>query len=293
MSRRNFGSELIQGLELFRLEMARPQVNHDVKPLTLAVDFTYVRPEDNCLSNMASLEQAAGDASDFDSLGRRRPKRVAAATRRSSGDRSKDMITLYDHPRSGNCHKVRLFLSMLKLSYESVFVDVLAGLNHEAWFDQINPKQQIPVLIDDGFAIQDSQAILVYLARAYDDQWFPDHPRETSQIVEWLSFAAKEIANGLQASRLFFIADEGIDIDSAQDEGRRALATLDRHLSVRRWLCLDRPTIADVACFPYVGLAREGKLPLDAYPNVTAWIDRLVELPGYISMEGLPSSNLR
>ena len=29
------------------------------------------------------------------------------------------MITLYDHPRSGNCHKVRLFLSVLGLAYEA------------------------------------------------------------------------------------------------------------------------------------------------------------------------------
>jgi glutathione S-transferase len=199
------------------------------------------------------------------------------------------MITLYDHPRSGNCHKVRLLLSMLALPCQSVFVDVLAGLNHGTWFDQINPKQQIPVLVDDGFVIQDSQAILVYLARAYDSQWFPDSPREAGQIVEWLSFAAKEVANGLQASRLFYIADEGIDIKSAQLEGARALATLDRHLVKRRWLCLDRPTIADLACFPYVGLAREGRLPLDAHPQVMAWIKRLVDLPGYVSMEGLPS----
>jgi glutathione S-transferase len=175
------------------------------------------------------------------------------------------MLTLYDHPRSGNCHKVRLFLSMLALPYRSVFVDVLPGANHEKWFDDINPLQQIPVLVDDGFTIQDSQAILVYLAKRYDNQWFSDDAREAGQIVEWLSFAAKEVANGPQASRLFYIADEGIDIEAAQSEGRRVLAILNRRLADRRWLCLDRPTIADIACFPYVGLAREGKLPLDEH----------------------------
>jgi glutathione S-transferase len=198
------------------------------------------------------------------------------------------MITLYDHPRSGNCHKVRLLLSILNLAYESVFVDVLAHANHEAWFDQINPIQQIPVLVDDGFSIQDSQAILVYLAKRYDERWFSDDPREASRIVEWLSFAAKEVANGLQASRLFYIADEGIDIDAAQKEGRRVLAIFDRRLANQHWLCAGRPTIADIACFPYVGLAREGQLALDEHRNVTAWIERIAKLPGYVTMEGLP-----
>jgi glutathione S-transferase len=199
------------------------------------------------------------------------------------------MITLYDHPRSGNCHKVRLLLSMLGLSYQSVFVDVLADVNHQSWFDQINPIQQIPVLVDDGFTIQDSQAILVYLAKRYDGRWFSDDPREAGQIVEWLSFAAKEVANGLQASRLFYIADESIDIEAAHSEGRRVLTILDQRLTDRRWLCLDRPTIADVACFPYVGLAREGKLPLDEHKEVMAWIERIVGLDGYVPMDGLPS----
>jgi glutathione S-transferase len=199
------------------------------------------------------------------------------------------MITLYDHPRSGNCHKVRLLLSMLGLRYQSVFVDVLAHVNHQSWFDQINPIQQIPVLVDDGFTIQDSQAILVYLAKRYDGRWFSDDPREAGQIVEWLSFAAKEVANGLQASRLFYIADESIDIEAAHSEGRRVLTILDQRLTDRRWLCLDRPTIADVACFPYVGLAREGKLPLDEHKEVMAWIERIVGLDGYVPMDGLPS----
>ena len=199
------------------------------------------------------------------------------------------MITLYDHPRSGNCHKVRLLLSMLRLAYEAVFVDVLAHVNHQPWFDRINPLQQIPVLVDGGFTIQDSQAILVYLATRYGDQWFSEDPREAGKIVEWLSFAAKEVANGLQASRLFFIADEGIDIEAAQKEGRRVLAILDRRLTNCQWLCLDRPTIADIACFPYVGLAREGGLTLDDHRNVTEWINRIAGLNGYVTMDGLPS----
>jgi glutathione S-transferase len=198
------------------------------------------------------------------------------------------MITLYDHPRSGNCHKIRLFLSILGLPYQNVFVDVLSGVNHEHWFDQISALQQIPVLVDDGFTIQDSQAILVYLAKRYDNLWFSDDPREAGQIVEWLSFAAKEIANGLQASRLFYIANEGINIEAAQREGRRVLAILERRFTDRRWLCLERPTIADIACFPYVALAPEGKLPLYEYKQVVAWVERIAGLDGYVPMEGLP-----
>ena len=50
---------------------------------------------------------------------------------------------------------------------------------------------------------------------------------------------------------------------------------------------LDRPTIADIGCFPYVALASEGEIPLDAYPSVRSWIDRIKSLPGFVGMPGI------
>ena len=46
-------------------------------------------------------------------------------------------------------------------------------------------------------------------------------------------------------------------------------------------LALDRTTIADVACFPYVESAPESGIPLDAYPNISAWLKRCMALPGW------------
>ncbi len=37
----------------------------------------------------------------------------------------------------------------------------------------------------------------------------------------------------------------------------------------------------------YIALARDGKIELDAYPNVLSWIERVKQLPGYIPMTGI------
>jgi len=37
---------------------------------------------------------------------------------------------------------------------------------------------------------------------------------------------------------------------------------------------------------PYIALAADGKIALDAYP-VVAWIERIKEHPGYVGMPGL------
>jgi glutathione S-transferase len=65
------------------------------------------------------------------------------------------------------------------------------------------------------------------------------------------------------------------------------LTQLAQQLQQHDWLALDRPTIADVAVFPYIALAREGKIDLDAYPPVLQWIERVKQLPGYIPMSGI------
>ncbi len=59
------------------------------------------------------------------------------------------------------------------------------------------------------------------------------------------------------------------------------------HLCTRDWLAAGRPTVADVACFPYVALAPEGEVALHPYPQVLRWIARIKTLPGFIGMEGI------
>ena len=197
-------------------------------------------------------------------------------------------LILYDHPLSGNCHKVRMFMTMLGVPFRAELVDVLKRENQADWFVALNPLKQIPVIRDGDAVVQDSQAILAYLARKHDPRWFGKTPSETAAVLEWLSYAAKEVSNGPQMARLWHLVGEDIDINRASAEGHRVLKHLDGILAQRSWLALGRPTIADLAVFPYVALAREGKLPLDDCPHILAWIDQISALPGYVPMKGLP-----
>jgi glutathione S-transferase len=74
---------------------------------------------------------------------------------------------------------------------------------------------------------------------------------------------------------------------AAQEQTKAVLRILEGRLATRPWLELGRPTVADIACFPYIGLAPEGGVPLTPYPGVSAWVDRVKALPGYVAMPGL------
>jgi glutathione S-transferase len=52
-------------------------------------------------------------------------------------------------------------------------------------------------------------------------------------------------------------------------------------------LASDRPSIADIACFPYVALAPDGGVSLDAYPTIRLWSRALRSLYGFIEMPGI------
>ncbi len=198
------------------------------------------------------------------------------------------MIQLYDVTLSGNCHKARLMLSLLGLEYELLPVKLQQGEHKSEPFLQLNPFGQVPVLVDGDVIIRDSQAILVYLARRYGgENWLPLEAEAMSQVMRWLFTAANDIQHSVAAARKHFLLNEQLDVNLAQKKAHQILQIMDAHLSDRTWLECDRPTIADIACFPYVALAPEGKVFLDSYSNVTAWSERIKQLPGYVGMPGI------
>ena len=198
------------------------------------------------------------------------------------------MLKLYDQTLSGNCYKARLMLSLLRLEYELLPVNLKAGEHKTEQFLQLNPLGQVPILVDGDVVVRDSQAILVYLARRYgSEDWLPLEAEAMSKVMQWLSFATNDIQYGLAAARRYYLVNAQLDIEQAQQKAHQTLQVLNQHLETRNWLECDRPTIADIACFPYVRLAPDGKVSLKAYPRLFAWIENTKQLPGYVGMPGL------
>lgn len=198
------------------------------------------------------------------------------------------IVKLYDMELSGNCYKIRLLCALLGLSYESVPVDLMKGEHKKPDFLALNPRGQVPVLEDDGTVLWDSMAILVYLARKYaDDCWLPAEAESLATVMQWLAVSENEILYGLARARAVTRFHRPWDLAQCQALGRIGLEVMERHLQHQPWLAGDHPTIADIACYPYVALAPEGGVSLDEYPHIHQWIARIQALPGYVSMPGL------
>jgi len=209
------------------------------------------------------------------------------------------VLTLFDHPRSGNCYKVRLFLSLVGLAYESRYVDVLGRANRQPGYAALNPFCQVPTLRDGDALVWDSQAILIHLAARHAPAFLP--PAGTlahARVQQWLSVSANEIANSLQPLRLVHIVGVGeaahhlgvavdrFDLAGCIARSERLLAVIDGHLARDGpWLATPAPSVADIACYGYVSRCHEARIDLARYPAVAAWAGRIQALPGYQSME--------
>jgi glutathione S-transferase len=199
--------------------------------------------------------------------------------------RDRSPIRLYRFAVSGHAHRAELFLSLLGLPFERIEIDLMQGEHKRPEFLARNPFGQIPVIEDGEVTLADSNAILVYLARRYDEseQWYPSDALATAEVQRWLSQAAGPLASGAATARaavIFKRARQQAPVDIAV----KLFERMNKHLEKRAFLTGTTPTIADVAMYTYTAHAPEGGVPLDPYPHVQAWLARIEALPGFIGM---------
>ena len=194
-------------------------------------------------------------------------------------------MTLYDRPTSGHCHRVRLFLSILGIDYQTVHIDVSGGRRPAPGYLALNPLGQVPTLVDDDVVITDSTAALVYLAKKHDRKdWLPEDPSGAAAVQRWLSSASGELYRGPVLCRAAKVFGRDTDVAAAQGWAKRLFDWMEAHLAERDWLAAERATIADIAMYSYVRVADEGDLDLAPYPAIERWLAAVERLEGFEPM---------
>lgn len=192
-------------------------------------------------------------------------------------------MKLYMTQSSGNAYKVRLLLEMLKVPYEKAMVDFPNKEHKQRAYLAINPRGQVPALEDEGRVFWDSTACLVYVARKHGgERWLPTDPAGMAEVMQWLALSNNELHYGLQWGRGVVNKIKTGNLEEYQGYGNKGLEVLQGRLKGNDWLALNRPTIADLACYPYVALSPEGGFKLENYPAVQAWVKRVEALPGWV-----------
>ena len=151
---------------------------------------------------------------------------------------------------------------------------------------RINPRGQVPVLIDGELALYDSTVILEYLEDRFPSP--PLAPREPAAraICRQLEDLGDELTSGPSASLIDELwkkpageARDAARIKQAHEGMEHAYARLERQLDGRDWLC-GAFGVADIACYVPVSFAGfVGHGPGEAHPRVRDWLARAGERP--------------
>jgi glutathione S-transferase len=149
-------------------------------------------------------------------------------------------------------------------------------------FLQLNPAGTIPTIVDDGFALAESMAINLYLAKKYGSQCspplYPESPEEEAQVWRWSLWAQGHLEPWLQRDANL----EAVRIaasDAAKAAVQTALSTLDRVLSERVWLVGDHFTVAELNVAGVLSPSRMDGGQLDRHRHASAWLARCYDRP--------------
>ena len=191
--------------------------------------------------------------------------------------------TLYDYPRSGHSHRVRLFLHLLGVEHETVTIDMAAGEHKADDYVKLSPLGQVPTLVDDDVVITDSTAAIIYLAKKYGgSNWLPEDPAGAASIQRWLSAASGELYRGPVMARAGRLFGRDVDYERAVAESERLFNWMQAELGSRTWLAADHPTIADIAMYSYIAVANEGDLDLTPWPAIRRWLADVEEIDNFL-----------
>lgn len=208
-------------------------------------------------------------------------------------------MRLYDTERSGNAWKVRLLAGLLDIALERKTLSIDAGDLQDQAFRKLNPLAQVPVLqLEDGRTVNESMAILHYLANG--SAYWPSEQFEQAQVLTWLSFEQSQHMTPLAQLRLQLALQKSRrpddpEILTLKADAMRVLSVLEAQLKSKgssAWVAIDRPTIADVALYPYTRLAPMGGIDVGVFPGIKDWLCRMEGLRGYQPLfPGQPDQN--
>jgi glutathione S-transferase len=194
------------------------------------------------------------------------------------------MLKLYGHARrtAANILKIRAALGEAGADYEYVVLDLAHGEQKRPEYLAINPHGKVPVLVDDDFALPESDAILWYVAEKYPNaRLLPTDARGRARVLEWCDFASSGLyvwsyehfthtSQAEPANRSAWVAGR---TRAALD---RALVVLEQRLAGREFVATDSLSIADFGVAAVIlMLETRSQLEPAAYPNIAAHYQRI------------------
>ena len=192
-------------------------------------------------------------------------------------------VKLYNTQMCPYARRTRIVLHEKGIDFEVHEVDLS---NKSEEFLRVSPYGKVPVLSVDGTSLYESNIVNEYLDEVHEaPRLMPESPEERALTRSWMCFADDYFFPFVFRIRMG--AQRGFSeeqIQEAREKLQDALSRLESRLEGREHL-MGEYTLADIAHAGNFHRLRElgerGEVPLQRYPNVTAWMERVESRESY------------
>jgi glutathione S-transferase len=200
-------------------------------------------------------------------------------------------FTLHVFPPSPNGRKVLAVAHHLGLKPEIKIVDLTKREQKAPEFLAINPNGKNPALTDGDLKLWESNAIIQYMSERYGDSrlWGSD-ARSRADVSRWMFWESAEwlpsvapfvFENMVKQVFMPGAAPDQESIRRATERFHPAATVLSDQLGRTPFVCGAELTLADFALAALLTYWQPGRVPLDGYENIKAWLARMNEVPAW------------
>jgi glutathione S-transferase len=193
------------------------------------------------------------------------------------------MLKIIGRNTSSNVQKVLWCCAELGLPFEREDLGGPFGGNHTPEYLALNPNAVVPTIIDDGFVLWESNAIIRYLAAKHaPGTLWPEDIQARAAGDRWMDWQANVVRPALRPLIGILVRTPPAERDQAEvararDAFSAAMNILDRYLGDTRYLAGEAFSVCDIP----LGISAYRWFNLDIeredYANLGRWHDLLAQ----------------
>lgn len=188
------------------------------------------------------------------------------------------MITLYGSGFSPFSRKVQMALEFKQLKYDFIEVENEESVPN---YQDINPRKEVPVLIDDNLTIINSADIVAYLDHRYPERPLLPKDPESRVLARYWERLSDTTIDAITVDVIIWswanLGEMPVGLLAAAKEDLSSIyRELDQTLQDKNYIC-DELSIADLALFPHLSAVKLMGTPFDKqhHPNLYRWFKNM------------------
>ncbi|KAH8236709.1 hypothetical protein KR026_008907, partial [Drosophila bipectinata] len=195
-------------------------------------------------------------------------------------------MDLYNMPGSPSTRAIMMTARALGVEYNSKFLNTFSGEQLNPEFVKINPQHTIPTLVDHGFVIWESRAIVTYLVEQYgepDSPLYPNDPQKRAVINQRLYFDMGTLYDGFAKYYFPLLRTGKPGSLEALEKFNTAFDLLNTFLEGQDYVAGTQLTVADIVILATVSTTElVPNFDFGQYPNVERWYNNAQKVtPGW------------